>query len=363
MRQHDICENCEPCSSRGFSLLELLVVVGILVSVSAIVLTLMFRMSISQGTMANRTQMHAGVRSATELLQQEVGQAGRIAIPTSTTPTSPVTLSAAVAGSGTSQSIAVSSTVGMFPGETLLIGPDGTNGSLVEPLFVTSLTSSAVTSVWQAPHASGAPVNVMGTFPAGIIPPATDANCLGGGSPPACRELSISGSNPATIVVTTLSAAQASTGSVLKMFGDINGDGIPVYVEYWCDTDGGNLYRNVVTLPAPGTDPTTANKGSVTGSQVLLPNILPNPGGVPCFDYQVKAVGNNTYVLDVAITLTVQTQFRDPKTNQFQTETKALLNVSPRNVFEAWRIASAGVPSRLQPMPEAVLVLAGQTTE
>ena len=336
---------------------------AILLSVSAIVMSVMFRMSMAQGTMANRTQMHAGVRSATELLQQEVGQAGRVAIPTSTTPTSPVTLSAAAAGSGTSQGIGVSSTAGMFPGETLLVGPDGTNGSQVEPFFVASLTSNSITGVWQDPHASGAPVHVTGTFPSGIIPPATNTNCLGSGSPPACKELSISGSSPATVVVTTLSAAQASTGSVLKMFGDINGDGIPVYVEYWCDTASGNLYRNVVTLPAAGTSPTTATKGSVTGSQVLLPNILPNPGGVPCFDYQVKAVGNETYVVDVAITLTVQTQFRDPQTNQFQTETKALLNVSPRNIFEAWRIASAGVPSRLQPMPEAVLTLAGQATQ
>lgn len=361
MPKNNICGHGSTCSPRGFSLLELLVVVGILVSVSAIVLTVMFRMSIVQATMANRTQMHAGVRSATELLQQEVGQAGRIAIPTSTTPNSPVTLGAAVPGDGATHVIAISSTTGMFPGETLLIGPDGASSSR-EPIFISALSSTSFAGIWQDPHASGAPVTVQGTFPAGVIPPATNANCLGAGTPPACKELTIGGWSPASIIVTTLTAAQASTASVLKMFGDINGDGIPVYVEYWCDTASGNLYRNVVTLPAAGTVPTTASKGSVSGSQVLLPNILPNPGGVPCFDYQVKSVGNDTYVVDVAITLTVQTQFKDPKTNQYQTETKALLNVSPRNIFEAWRIASAGVPSRLQPVPQAVLTLAGQPT-
>ena len=46
-----------------------------------------------------------------------------------------------------------------------------------------------------------------------------------------------------------------------------------------------------------------------------------------------------TFVLDVAITLTVETQQIDPITKQIQTETKALLNVSPRNVFNAWSLA------------------------
>ena len=54
---------------------------------------------------------------------------------------------------------------------------------------------------------------------------------------------------------------------------------------------------------------------------------------------------------DVAITLTVQTQLIDPVTEQFQTETKALLNVSPRNVFNAWAMASLGITDRIQPMP------------
>ena len=39
----------------------------------------------------------------------------------------------------------------------------------------------------------------------------------------------------------------------------------------------------------------------------------------------------------------VQTQLIDPITQQKQTETKALLNVSPRNVFNVWQLASAGV--------------------
>ena len=352
---------------RGFSLLELLVVMTIMVTVTGIIMTAMFQMSMSQGTVSNRTEMHASVRSATELLQQEIGQAGRIALPTSLTPATPATITpSAVAGDGAPHTIAVSSTVGMWPGELLLIGPETTGTSIgtIEPLFVTSLSSTSITGVWMDPHAVGEAVTVLGTFPGGVIPPATDANCLPvvGASPYPCSELTISGSAPAATQVHTLTAAEASTASILKLFGDINGDGNMVYIEYWCDTTRGNLYRNVITLPAAGTNPTTATKPAVTNAQILLPNVLANPGGTACFNYQVKAVGHDTYVLDVAVTLTVQTQNKDPKTGKYQTETKALLNVSPRNLFEAWRMASQGVPSRLQPVPEAVMTLAGLAT-
>jgi hypothetical protein len=47
----------------------------------------------------------------------------------------------------------------------------------------------------------------------------------------------------------------------------------------------------------------------------------------------------------------------DPITKQFQLETKALLNVSPRNVFNVWQLASAGVTDRIQPMPPTVTAL------
>jgi hypothetical protein len=142
------------------------------------------------------------------------------------------------------------------------------------------------------------------------------------------------------------------------MYGDINGDGTLVYVEYTCDTTAHNLYRNVVDLKLPaGPDP----KPHVSSSQILLSNILANPGGTACFTYQTSTITINstppatfTFVLDVAVTLTVQTQDVDPITKAYQTETKALLNVSPRNVFNAWALASIGYADHIQPTPAAV---------
>ena len=97
-----------------------------------------------------------------------------------------------------------------------------------------------------------------------------------------------------------------------------------------------------------------ASKPAVTAAQILLSNIVANPGGTACFTYQQPTVDADTYVTDVAITLTVQTQQVDPITKQFQTETKALLNVSPRNVFNVWELASQGSSIRVQPMPPSI---------
>src|SRR5258707_12497329 len=60
----------------GFSLLETLVALAVLLVVGGIVMTGMVQLMKTQSTIANRTEMHTSVRSATELLQQEIGQAG-----------------------------------------------------------------------------------------------------------------------------------------------------------------------------------------------------------------------------------------------------------------------------------------------
>jgi prepilin-type N-terminal cleavage/methylation domain-containing protein len=293
---------------RGFSLLEMLVAIVLLMGVAGIAMTGMVQMTRTQGTLWNRTEMHSGVRSATELLQQEIGQAGRISLPGT------VTLSAAVPATG-SHTVTVSSAAGMFTGEQLVIDT-GANQETVALTDVAS-TGNQITAVFNNTHASGAPVSVQGGFASGIVP-------------------------------TTMT--NGSTGSLLKLYGDINADGTMVYVEYKCDTTVGYLYRNVMAFDA-------ASKPAVTSAKVLLNNVQPNPGGTACFTYQQKTVGADTYVLDVAITLTVQTQEKDPQTNQYQKETKALLNVSPRNVFDIWELASGGATNRIQPMPASVTTL------
>ena len=192
-------------------------------------------------------------------------------------------------------------------------------------------TSTQITAIFTSNHDAGAPVQVRGVFATGVLPPAASPS----------------------------SYTNGSTGSILKLFGDINGDGKMVYVEYTCDIPApvsgvqspGNLYRNSMAWDTTGGSP------APTTSQILLSNIMPNPDGSPCFIYQTALVGLTYYVTDVAITLTVQTQLLDPVTKQYQLETTALLNVSPRNVFHAWSVASLGINNRIQPIPPKVAAL------
>src|SRR5215468_2201791 len=82
-------------SERGFSMIELLVATCVLLLVMGVVMTALRQSMQQQQTIWNRTEMHSGVRGATELMQQEVGQAGRVGVPI------PITLSAPVVKSVT----------------------------------------------------------------------------------------------------------------------------------------------------------------------------------------------------------------------------------------------------------------------
>jgi type II secretory pathway pseudopilin PulG len=318
-------------SEAGFSLLEMIVATGLMLAVSSIVTSALLQMSTHQQTIWNRTEMHSGVRGATELLQQEVGQAGRITLP------APVTLNTTVVGVTPCVApvpVTVTSTAGMFNGEWLTTF-DGDNSETFAVANVTSATTLTACFTRNHTVVAGSPISiaVLGGFATGIIPP--------GGT--------------------------GSSANKLKLYGDINGDGSMVYVEYYCDNgDAGtagsfNLYRNIMPF-----DTAAAAKPPLTYSMILLSNVHPNPndagGGVrACFQYQTVPVTvggtNYTLVLDVAVTLTVWTQSLDPITKQFQTETKALLNVSPRNVGFTWQFAGLAYNNRVQPTPPSVTLL------
>ena len=223
-----------------------------------------------------------------------------------------VTLTVATVIGGTVAT--VSSSTDMFVGEQLLLDA----GTSSETVTVTAIAGNVLTTTaMESAHAAGVPISVTGGFAAGVVPTTT---------------------------------ANGSSATRLKIFGDINGNGSMVYVEYWCDLASGRLYRNSVPF-------TAGAKPAYTTDMVLIDNILANPGGTPCFTYQVQSAAGVNYVTDVAITLTVRTQNRDVNTQDFQTETKALLNVSPRNVFNVWQMAGLGFTNRVQPTPASVTAL------
>jgi type II secretory pathway pseudopilin PulG len=305
----------------GFSLLETLVAMVVFLAVGAIVMTGLVQLLRTQGTIANRTEMHTSVRSATELMQQEIGQAGRVSLPNPGGATSSVTMTGPV-GPGTAVAT-LSSTNGMFQGMLL----DVDTGQNFEVVSLTAVAGNTITATFLNAHAGASiPVIVSGSFGTGVVPPAAGpANFFNG-----------------------------STPTVLKLYGDINRDGRVLYVEYTCapgtPTQPGFLYRQEVSA-------FTGVKLPVDPSMVLLNAVLTNPNNTPCFTYQVQLANGQYFVTDVAVTLTVQTQQLDPQTHQFQSETKALLNISPRNVFYVWELFSTNQTPRNQPMPASVVAL------
>ena len=334
-------------SESGFSLLELVVAMAVMLLISGAAVSAILKLSTTQSTIWNRTQMHSGIRGATEVLQQEVGQAGRISLVSgsSTCTNNPAMpcLNAAVTHNSAAQTVNVTSICGMFIGENLTVDVGANletvtiaqiNGGTADPTIAQCLTGSTVTSgsitgVFANDHSQYATIQALGGFFSGIVPTTT---------------------------------TNGSTAAVLKLFGDINADGNMVYVEYSvspsCICTGtcsptsttGNLYRNSMAWNA-------ASKTQASASQILLGNVTQNPNGSACFTYQQQSVNGDTYVTDVAVTLTVQTQLVDAVTKSFQTETKALLNVSPRNVFNTWELASTGYVDRKQPTPASITTL------
>ncbi|HEY0871884.1 MAG TPA: hypothetical protein VGD94_00325 [Vicinamibacterales bacterium] len=299
---------------QGYTILELLISMGILVTISGFMLHGFVDMNRLNQEQSNRSEMHAAIRNVTALLQQEVGQAGRLAFP------APVSLTAPVTASPTPISATVTSVAGMFTGMRLIVG-QGATQELVTLTGVNAGTNQ-IQAVFGFGHATGDRVDPAAGFGSGVIP-TTHAN--------------------------------GSTATVLKILGDINGDGNLVYVEYTCSLAENRLYRNMVPFDA-------AAKPAVTVEQVLLDNLMPNPpdpGGAvpPCFSYQEHTISGRTYVVNVAIMMTVRTHDRNPITGDFEVVTKALLNVAPRNVFHTWQMESLGYANRIQPLPATVVNL------
>ena len=294
-----------PRSDEGFSLTEALIAVAMLLVLFSSAIPALQQTTKVSRVVGDTSAMHGSVRGATELLQQEIGQAGRVSLP------GPVTLAGAIAiGPAT---VSLSSAAGLFVGAHVVIG----TGDNAETVTLTAVAAPTVTGVFKLNHVVGEPVQIRGGFAGGIVPP---------------------------------SMTNGSTGNVLKLFGDINDDGSLVYVEYICDLTKGKLYRNMMAWDAGA-------KPAVTESMALLNNIIANPGGAPCFTYQPQTVLTTTFITGVAVTLSVRSQQKDLYSGDFLRATKTLLNVSPRNIFLVWTMASIGNTNRIQPIPPSILTL------
>src|SRR6476659_10829441 len=96
-----------PKTNNGFSLLDLLVSLTVMLMITGAALGVLSRAVQMYSGQQMQAEMHAGLRSTFELMTQEIGQAGALNF-------TPQTLSLPVVGSPLPQSVNVSSTANIF---------------------------------------------------------------------------------------------------------------------------------------------------------------------------------------------------------------------------------------------------------
>ncbi len=223
-------------AEKGFSLLELMVSTAVMLVVAGGAFgALNYYQKTYQRTEIS-ADMHDNLRSAVDLIIQEVGQAGSLSLGTTL---GNRTLTNPVFGSLAPQPVTLNDTTGIFAGEQLLVDA----GAKQELVTVTPLGANSLTGVFKNAHNATAQVNAIGVFPEGIIPPTAPTN--------------------------------PSTATQLHLFGDLNGDGTLLYVEYSCNYvagGAGTLTRSVTPVGAAFVNPARShaygsdcNKGCIDG--------------------------------------------------------------------------------------------------
>jgi len=306
--------------SKGFSLIELMCAMSILLIVAG---SALYGLAVYQqqytGTSV-RQNMQSSVRNATEMLQQEIGQAGAF---TGVGGVSQVTITAASKGSSTVTVSPAGTAANMFVGENLQV-----NDANQETVAITAISGNNITATFANAHAASTIVNLAGIFPQGIL-------------------------------WGQISAATQSGGNDLYLIGDVNSDGHLYYVHYACTQSStppnyGTLRRSIIQLPS----------GAVS-TDTLVQNVIPNPDGSACFTYGTAATvaGFTNIIPGVGLTLSTASSQKDPSlsgcggvstgntTTCYITVTNSFLNLSPRNVLYGKALASAGLTNVLQPLP------------
>ena len=294
--------------NRGFSLVELVIGMAVLTFTMTTVFYILGKYQRVYQTEQVGADMLQGARGTLELLSQEIGQAGYLSLPAGRKLTPAVTANAAA------QTAAASSTADLFVGEKLLV--DG--GANEELVTLTGVSDTGVQGIFTKNHVAQTPINALGVFPDGVLP-------------------------------------GSSTPTRLQLYGDINGDGSLVYVEYNCDTTtgtptSGTVTRSVTPITTNGVTATVQNT-----PRVVLTGLQPNPGGTACFQYTTKPLagvaGVPTVVNRVLITLTTRTASPDPETKTYRSATSSLV-VTPGNTLLVFDVVQY-MPNRLQSKPFA----------
>jgi len=316
----------------GFSLLELLVSVAVMMVIVGSALGAVNFYQRNYVKTQSLTDMHSGVRGAVELMTHEISQAGLINSLDAVAANIDATLSVSQTGNPVAQTVTVNNSSIFYSGEEVQVD----TGNNQETVVVASVVDSThISGIFTRNHATGAPVYAIGTIAEGIVPP----------------------SNPGTY-------DPAACCDTLQIIGDVNADGNLQFVEYKCDWN--YVDSSGATVPTLTRSMTQISAAAKNAAVPLMKGIIKNPipsGGTqatPCFNFKLQNLSitktngvtlSYWYTTNISLTLTVQTMQRDPQTNQFLTMTKSFLDLSPRNVNGAFQLAQTSQSGRILARP------------
>jgi prepilin-type N-terminal cleavage/methylation domain-containing protein len=275
----------------GFSLVEVLVTIVIMVVVTGTVLSAAARYMQRYRGQQLIVEVNQTLRATQELLTQEVGQAGLHGMSARAT-------TAVVIGSPVAQAVPVDDASGLFVGQKLSVN----GGADHETVEVAAVGGNTVTGAFRKNHPAGTRLTTIGPFATGVL--------------------------------------AASTANVLQIYGDVDAEDTLTFVEYRYVPATRRLTRAVTPVGA------TVQQAAA----VILENVLPNASGAPVFQYRTLTRAGMTFVIEVVVTLTVQAAGRDPITGGLRTQT-AVLSLTPRNTLAAFALAGFSGRDNLQSQP------------
>ncbi len=155
-----------PQSQDGFSLMELVVSMAILIPLMAAALNLFSVGATQQTTEQSSIDSNQEARAALQMMTTEIAQAGSHR-------DWETTLSAAVGADITNpQTVSVASTAGFSIGDWVDL-LDAATGAFSESVEITALTGGAITGIFRQSHSSGDRVALFALpYATGVIPPA-----------------------------------------------------------------------------------------------------------------------------------------------------------------------------------------------
>jgi len=295
----------ERARTRGVSVLELMVSMGILTVIMGAMFTFLSKLQQRYNTTSRQATMNQMGRTAFELLAIDLGQAGY--------PGEVNTITAqAITGTNSNQTVNVASTSGMFVNRVVLVD----TGANQEAVRIVSKTSTSITGLFKASHADGVPITAsMNPYSQGVLNTTT----------------------------------YSSTSSTLRVMGDLLADGSLRYIEYRF-TAGANCTG---TLERSDTDAfATTQKAAVTVAERIC-----NTATQGVFSYVPlpTTLGQFVFVTDLTVSMTMQTQTNIERSAGGASQVTVKQTYSPRNVNFAFLLSKDGLQTILPVAPGTVL--------